>query len=185
MDLIETLTNEHGLIRQYLDNLAFAADRIENGQRPSEAFFEKALDFSRTFADQYHHFKEEHVLFVRVAQKKKGELDSQLDTLRYQHERGRELVSAIGRSVDGYVARDDMKTGDLLENMAAYVSLLRRHIHTEDHVFYPLAQTVLGTDDVAALELEFEKERQKHGPQTFERCHKLVLDMGSILTHLR
>jgi hemerythrin-like domain-containing protein len=184
MDLIETLTNEHGLIRQYLDNLAFAADRIENGQRPSEAFFEKALDFSRTFADQYHHFKEEHVLFVRLAQKKKGELDSQLDTLRYQHERGRELVSAIGRSVDGYVACDEMKTGDLLENMAAYVSLLRRHIHTEDHVFYPLAQTVLGTDDVAALELEFEKERQKH-PQTFERCHKLVVDMGSILTHLR
>jgi len=57
MDLIETLTNEHGLIRQYLDNLALATEKIENGQRPSVAFFEKALDFSRTFADSFHHFK--------------------------------------------------------------------------------------------------------------------------------
>ena len=29
MDPLETLSNEHGLIRQYLDNLSMAAERIE------------------------------------------------------------------------------------------------------------------------------------------------------------
>ncbi len=185
MDVIQTLGNEHGLIRQFADNLTVAVERIEGGQRPSAAFIEKAVEFARGFADEYHHFKEEHVLFVRLAQKKRGELDARLDALRYQHERSRELVSAMSRSLDGYIARDDRLTSDLLESMAAYAALLRQHIHVEDHEFYPLARTALDADDMEALEEEFDKAREKHGPSAFERSHKLVVDMGSILAHLR
>jgi hemerythrin-like domain-containing protein len=185
MDPLETLTNEHGLIRQYLDNLSMAADRIENGQYPSEAFFEKALDFARSFADNFHHFKEEHVLFVRVAEKKQGELDAQLDALRLQHDRGRELLSGISSSLDGYVARDPMQIAKLLENMAAYGALLRHHIHLEDHVFYPAARKTLDQNELEGMVGEFEKQREKHGGDAFERYHKLVVDMGSIVTHLR
>jgi hemerythrin-like domain-containing protein len=184
MDPLETLSNEHGLIRQYLDNLSLAGEAIEKGKFPSEAFFEKALDFARTFADSFHHFKEEHVLFVQLAQKRKGELDAQLDTLRLQHERGRELVNGIGNALGGYVARDPMKTADLLQNMAAYGALLRHHIHTEDHLFYPMARKALTEEEMGRLAEEFDRQRVKHGGDTFERCHKLVVDMGSILTHL-
>jgi hemerythrin-like domain-containing protein len=185
MDPLEALSNEHGLIRQYLDNLSMAADRIENGQRPSSAFFEKAMEFARTFADSFHHFKEEHVLFVRLAQKKKGEIDAQLETLRHQHERGRALVTGIGDALDGYAANDPIKTADLLENMAAYGSLLRHHIHIEDHTFYPMARKLLTAEELGQLTHEFDKQREKQGADTFERCHKLVVDLGSILTHLR
>ena len=184
MDPIETLSNEHGLIRQYLDVLAMAAEKIENGQRPSEAFFDKAVEFSRTFADGFHHFKEEHVLFVQMAQKKRGEVDAQLDALRYEHERGRSLVAGIENALPGYAANDPIKTGELLENMAAYISLLRHHIHVEDHVFYPMARKTLTEQEFAALAPEFEKQREKQGRDTFERCHKMVVDMGSIVTHL-
>ena len=184
MEPIATLTNEHGLIRQYLDSLVLAAEQIEEGRRPSRAFFEKALEFARGFADDYHHFKEEHVLFVRLAQSKGGELDAQLDALRYQHERGRELVAKVARCLDGYAARDDRQTGDLLEALAAYAALLRQHIHTEDHRFYPLARNVLGADDMERLGEEFARQRERHGGDMFERSHKLVVDMGSILTHL-
>jgi hemerythrin-like domain-containing protein len=184
MDPLEALSNEHGLIRQYLDNLSLAAEKIENGQRPSVAFFEKGLDFARTFADKFHHFKEEHVLFVQLAQKKKGEVDAQLDTLRLQHERGRELVTGIGDALEGYAAGDAMKTADLLEKMAAYAALLRHHIHTEDHVFYPMARKTLTEEEMTRVAGEFEKQRDKHGADAFERYHKQVVDMGSILAHL-
>ena len=185
MDPVATLSNEHGLIRQYLDNLTMAADRIENGQRPSEAFFLKAVDFARSFADGYHHFKEEHVMFVRLAEKHKGELDAQLETLRMQHERSRSLISGISNSLDGYVAGDPMKTSDLLENVAAYCALLRHHIHIEDHVFYPKAKKVLSPDEMEMLSKEFEKQKEKSGGDMFERCHKIVVDMGSMLSHLK
>ena len=185
MDPLDTLSNEHGLIRQFLDNLTMAADHIENGRRPSTAFFEKAVEFGRGFADGYHHFKEEHVLFVRMAQKKRGEVDAQLDALRHQHERGRELLNGISRSLEGYAAQDPSKTVDLLENMAAYGSLLRHHIHTEDHLFYPMARKTLTAEEFEQVAQEFGKEHERHGGDAFERNHKLVVDMGSIITHLR
>jgi len=185
MQPIEELVNEHGLIRQFIDNLSVAVEKIENGQRPSQAFFEKAVDFARTFADSYHHFKEEHVLFVQLAQKRQGDVDAQLDALRYQHERGRELITGMANALDGYVAQDPGKTADLLQNMAAYASLLRHHIHIEDHIFYPMARKTLTEDELAAIGVEFEKQREKHGSGTFERNHKAVVDMGSMLTHLR
>lgn len=185
MEPLETLANEHGLIRQFLDNLSLAADNIENGRRPSVAFFEKGLDFARTFADSFHHFKEEHVLFVRLAQKKKGEVDAQLDALRYQHERGRELISDMSKSLEGYSDQDPSKTVDLLQAMAAYAALLRHHIHTEDHIFYPMAKKMLTDEEMQLVAKEFETQKEKVGRDTFERCHKLVVDMGSILTHVR
>jgi hemerythrin-like domain-containing protein len=185
MDPIETLSNEHGLIRQFLDVLSLAAEKIEDGQHPSEAFFEKGVEFARTFADHYHHFKEEHVLFVQLAQKKQGKIDAQLEALRYEHERGRSLVTGIETAIPGYAARDSIKTGELLENMAAYVSLLRHHIHVEDHVFYPMTKKTLNEQEFDAIAQEFDKQHEKHGHGTFEKCHKMVMDMGSIVTHLK
>jgi hemerythrin-like domain-containing protein len=184
MDPLETLTNEHGLIRQFLDNMTMAANKIEQGQRPSEAFFEKAIDFARSFADTFHHFKEEQVLFVRLAEKRKGDIDAQLETLRFQHERGRELINGMGEAMAGYVARDPMKTADLLEKMAAYAALLRHHIHIEDHIFYPMARKALTAEEMEQVGQQYTAQRDKHGADTFERSHKLVVDMGSIITHL-
>jgi len=185
MDALDTLTNEHGLIRQFLDNLTLAGNSIEEGQRPPREFFEKGVEFARTFADTYHHFKEEHIVFVRLAQRRGGEIDAQLEALRYQHERGRELVSGMAATIDGYSSGDPNKTADLLQNMAGYVSLLRHHIHTEDHVFFPMARKNLDDEEMRGLETEFLKIQGKHGGDTFERSHKMVVDMGSMLTHLR
>ncbi len=185
MDPLETLANEHGLIRQFLDSMTLVAQRIENDEKVSAAFFEKAIDFARGFADGYHHFKEEHVLFVRLAQEKSGEIDAQLDALRQQHERSREFVSGMKRALDGHINGDPMKTMDLLENIVAYCATLRHHIHIEDHVFYPMAKKTMSADDMAKVGEEFEKQRQKHGVDSFERYHKQVVDLGSIISHMR
>ncbi|MCP5119826.1 MAG: hypothetical protein GY953_54200 [bacterium] len=77
-----------------------------------------------------------------------------------------------------------MKFAELLENMAAYISLLLHHIHVEDHVFYPLAEKEMTEDEMASLADEFQKERDRHGANTFEASHKLVMDMGSMIVHM-
>ena len=183
MDPLETLSNEHGLIRQFLDNLSMASDHIENGRRPSAAFFEKAFDFASNFTDGFHHFKEEHVLFVRLAEKRKGEVDAQLEVLQHQHNRGRSLVGGMKGALDGYVAHDPGQTAALLENMSAFASLLRHHIHTEDHVFFPMVAKELTKEEHEQLQVEFDRAREKAGQDAFEESHKLVVDMGSMLTH--
>jgi len=185
MDALDTLVNEHGLIRQFLDNLSLAGECIEEGRRPPREFFDQAIVFARTFADKFHHFKEEDMLFVRLAQRHGGEIDAQLEALKHQHVRGRTLVSGMAESIEGYAADDSARTSTLLESMAAYGSLLRHHIHTEDHVFFPLARKKLDGADKRELETEFLKIQGKYGGDMFQRSHKMVVDMGSMLTHLR
>jgi len=181
---MEVLRNEHGLIRQYLDNLALAVGMLEDGERPPREFFDKAVQFARAFPDGVHHFKEELVLFVRLAQKHGGEIDGQIDALRQQHERARNHISAIDLALDGYDAGQPIPTSDLIENVAAYIALLRNHIHIEDHVFFPMAQEKLTAEEEEQLQVEFEKARKKAGEDAFEQNHKLVVEMGSMMTHL-
>ncbi len=181
---LETLRNEHGLIRQFLDNLAMAVSKLEEEQRPPKEFFEKAVEFARSFADTFHHFKEEHVMFVRLAQKKSGTIDAQIEALRHQHERGRNFVTEIADSLDGYAAEQPIPTGRILESSAAYIALLRSHIHREDHVFYPMVQQELSEEEIDQLQVEFEKATEKSGSNVFARSHKLVVDMGSMLVHM-
>ena len=67
------------------------------------------------------------------------------------------------------------------ENGAAYVSLLRHHIHTEDHIFFPLAREEMTEEEFEALSIEFEKEGERHGARTFEHSHKIVVDLKAML----
>ncbi len=184
MDPLETLSNEHGLIRRFLERLESAAEHLRHGRRPPRQFYDLAVQFARTFADTVHHFKEEHVLFVRLAQRREGEIDAQLDALRYQHERGRQLVTRLTGHLPSYAEGKDEAAHMVLATSSAYRDLLADHIHHEDHEFYPLARRVLTADDLRELGEEFARDRQRRGGLAFELAHKQVVDMGSLLTHL-
>lgn len=184
MDAIETLSNEHGLIRRFLERLDAAAEHLRQGGRPPHEFYDLAVQFARTFADTVHHFKEEHVLFVRLAQRREGAIDAELEALRFQHERGRRLVTQLAGHLPGYGEGNADATQSVLALSLAYADLLKNHIHREDHQFYPMARTLLTEEDVHALGEEFERDRQRRGGIAFELAHKQVVDMGSLLAHL-
>lgn len=181
MNVLQTLVHEHRLIRQYLDNLAFAVERLEHGSKPPREFFENAVLFAREFVDKYHHFKEEHQMFVMLAQKEQGKHDPAIDTLRYQHERGRTIVAAIEQAIAGYASGDDNAMLAILENTAAFGALLRQHINREDSVFYPLAKKALSPADMEQLQQEFRKADEKVGPDCFARNEERVEKMEALL----
>jgi len=184
MEPLETLKNEHGLIRQYLDHLEAALKKMREGARPPRPFFDKAVHFARDFADDYHHLKEEYVLFVRLAQKHAGEYDGQIESLRHQHETGRDHVATIAGALDGYEEGTSVNTDTIMMALMDYIPMLRDHIHTEDHVFFPMAGEQLTDEEEDQLRKEFDQARERAGDQGFEYFHKMVVDMGSILTHM-
>ncbi len=184
MKPLETLRNEHGLIRQFLENLTLAVKELEANRKPPREFFDKAVTFHKKFAYDFHHVKEEHMMFVRLAQKKGGAWDGQIESLRHQHETTRNYMSAIAGALDGYEQGNDAKTSVILENLVAFNSMLKDHIHTEDHVFFPMVQKEFTQDEETQLQAEFEKIRLKVGEDTFEESHKMVVEMGSIVSHM-
>ncbi len=164
--------------------MTLGLEALENGRKPPARFFENVCTFARTFTDRYHHFKEEHVLFVRLAEKHQGAIDAQLDALRHQHERGRALVGEVAGALEGYRKGDEQMTGRIVEAIAAYAALLRRHMHQEDHVFYPMVLEAFSGDELAAVQSAFAEARARSGERTFETSHALVTEMGSLLVHM-
>ena len=181
MDPIEILRNEHGLIRRFVDLLSVAVARLEVDDPPPRAFFDNGIEFVRGFSDGFHHKKEELVMFVQLAQKKNGAIDGQIEALRYQHDQGRGFIKAIAGALDGYADGDLNATAIVRENAAAFASLLKHHIHTEDHIFFPMAQETMTSDELEDLGRKFEKVQDVHGADTFQRYHKLVVDLDAML----
>jgi hemerythrin-like domain-containing protein len=182
MKATEILTREHTLIQQALKSLSRAQKKIEENQQLPKDFFEKALVFLREFADEFHHFKEEYLLFGLLALKKDGAFDGPIGSLRFQHERCRACIDEISNSLNGYAERDEIATTRLLENLAAYISLLRRHIYEEEHIFFKMAEEELSKEEEDILAVQFKKEDQKMGAQTFyEQKRKLLDEMEALL----
>jgi hemerythrin-like domain-containing protein len=182
MKATEILVKEHMLILQGLNNLSLAKEKLEKGERPPREFFEKAVDFSRNFSDKFHHFKEEYLMFGLLAQKKDGEIDLEIGALRYQHERGREFIGKIENAIEGYSMGNEIATTTLLENLASYISLLRRHIYNEDHVFFKMAEKELTDDENKALLVQFKAEELKFEDLDFlESSRKLVKEIEALI----
>ena len=181
MDPIETLRNEHGLIRQFVDLLSVAVARLEVEDPPPRAFFDSGIQFVQAFSDGFHHKKEELVMFRQLAQKKNGAIDGRIEALRYQHDQGRKFIAAIAEALEGYENGDPSGVSVVRENAAAFASLLKHHIHIEDHIFFPMAQEEMTVEELTELGAKFEKVQEAHGADTFERYHKLVVDLDLML----
>ncbi len=181
MDPIEILRNEHGLIRRFVDLLSVAVARLEVDDPPPRSFFDNGIEFVRGFSDGFHHKKEELVMFVQLAQKKNGAIDGQIEALRYQHDQGRSFIGAIAGALESYEEGDPSDTAVVRENAAAFASLLKHHIHTEDHIFFPMSQEAMTPHELEVLGEKFEKVQEVHGADTFERYHKLVVDLDAML----
>jgi hemerythrin-like domain-containing protein len=181
MTALEILNDEHGLIRQYLDNLSFALEILEQEGRPPKEFFEKMVDFSTNFTNKYHHLKEEQQMFGLLAQCKGGEFDAAISALRDQHELSRNHVANIAATIESYGLQKRGSATLIIENLAPYISTLRRHIHREDHIFYPLVEKELSDDEMQRLLEEFDRENEKFGGDFFERYRRVVIEMGKLV----
>ncbi|MBI4445237.1 MAG: hemerythrin domain-containing protein [Acidobacteria bacterium] len=146
MENIELLKMEHRNIEKALDVLVRMADRAEKqGTLPiPEAEF--ILDFLRSYADAFHHNKEESVLFERAAEKGMSRFGGPLEVLEGEHEEGRAHIRAMAQHLG------DNDAAGFAGEARHYAQLLRSHIHTEDQDVFPMIEEYLsGGDDVELL----------------------------------
>ncbi len=123
-------------------------------------------------------------MFVRLAQRMGGVMDDEIRKLRLQHERNRNLVAAMAQTLDGYERGEERPTAALIEGVESYVSALRRHIHTEDHHFFPLVARELSLLDLASLRAEFERVDAAHGRLFFDESQEQVEEMGLMVLEI-
>lgn len=160
MKITQPLIDEHIYILKGLAFLKQARDQIEKNQHPPKSFFQKSISFFRNYADKYHHYKEEFLMFGFLAQKKEGALDLEIGSLRHQHNIGRQSLTKLEKSLNGYEIENEIATTNLLKNLASFISILSRHIYMEDHLFFPMVEKELSIEEKKILLKQFKIEEE-------------------------
>ena len=182
MNITQSLISEHVLILKGLKFLRIARDKIEQNQHPPKLFFQKAVPFFRNYADKYHHYKEEFLMFGFLAQKKEGQLDLEIGSLRHQHEIGRQFLTRFEKSINGYEMKNEIAITSLLENLASFISVLSRHIYREDNLFFPMVEHELSVDEKATLLKQFKIEEEKlNNKNPIENNLELLKEMEKLI----
>ncbi len=161
MKATQILVGEHVLILRLLDLMKDAADRIIRDEGPPREFFEKALDIARQFADKFHHYKEEHVMFGLLAQKHDGQLDGEIERHRNQHEQCRDLIQRISDALASYSRDLEQGARVVHRHVSEYVATLRSHIRSENEIFFPMAEDALSEEESENLLTEFSRYEAK------------------------
>jgi len=182
MKAINLLVNEHAIIKEFLSVLSRGVKKIIDNENPPREFFERAITFSRDYADTHHHFKEEYIMFKLLAAKKQGEIDGEIDKLRKQHEKYRNYLSEVSTALTGYENNLNEPTRLVHRNLSEYIQSLRDHIEMEEKHFYPMAQKVISVDEQEALSQEFDKYEKKAGEGFNDKYRSLVKEMEDLIT---
>ena len=183
MKVTQILTDEHHLMLKVIHLLNQSRKQLEHGKLIPSEFYEKAMIFDFDFTDQFHHFKEEFLLFGLLSYKKQGALDSAMGTLRYQHERCKNCINHMKKALKGYKNKEEMSVTFLLESLSIYVSLLGRHIHLEERIFFPMAEKALSQEEKDSLIKQFSDEENRLGTREiiFARNQIIVDDLERIM----
>lgn len=140
------LRDEHRVILVALTTLERGAERLAAGRALPGGWWDQMLAWLRAFADRNHHAKEETSLFPAMVKAGVPAEDSPISVMLEEHVQGRALIRA-------------MATEDAAQRVSVarqYVQLLRDHIAKEDGFVFPLADSVLDDQAVAAVAREFE-----------------------------
>ena len=136
---VEILINEHRLIERFVLVIKKEMEKIAATQKVELNFVVLAVDFFRTYADRYHHGKEEGILFQGLSQKKLSDDDEKMMLeLTMEHAYARRTVTNLEKLKETYLdgKADALKV--ILESLKALVELYPAHIEKEDkHFFLP------------------------------------------------
>jgi hemerythrin-like domain-containing protein len=162
MKATELLMEEHEIIRGALAVLRDMARAAESGSPPPEPSLRRLLGFLSGFADEYHHAKEERLLFPALEQAGLPVHGGPVGVMLHEHEQGRALLRAMtgaaGRLGSDEGRREFANAADL------YVQLLDQHIEKENQILFMMADRLIRADRARELDEQFDRAESEASP---------------------
>jgi hemerythrin-like domain-containing protein len=174
MKLTDTLKDEHQVILLVLDAAARQAHAIQAGDAVDTRRVGQMVDFFRSFADRYHHAKEENLLFTRMHERGMSLESGPLAVMLHEHVLGRQHVTAVADAIPAAEKRDPAAVAAIGTQLLVFVELLRAHIAKEDDVLFPMADQLLVPQDQEDLARAFEEAETGEMADVRERYARLA-----------
>lgn len=117
--------------------------------------FDTAVNLIKSYADNYHHAKEENLLFPMMINKGFSKEQGPVSVMLHDHTEGRSFVKAMIESILSYKEGKENAIAVVYENMQGYIVLLRSHIAKENNVLFRMADKILSESEQQFLLNEF------------------------------
>lgn len=170
MDGIEVLLKEHENIQLFITAVEKICCGILEGNPIDGNLLREIIHFGQTYADQYHHQKEERILFHEMSMQL-GPVAEKLiqHGMLVEHDMGRLHISELKGALDRYLAEPNtLDKLQILTELIGYTNLLKRHIEKENNAVYPFGKRSLSQEsleridqDTQAFEVQWETKRQE------------------------
>ncbi|MFW9896573.1 MAG: hemerythrin domain-containing protein [Candidatus Thorarchaeota archaeon] len=149
---MKKMVNEHVLIKRWLALIPKVIESIDLEKEEDLELINKGLDFIRTYADKYHHAKEEDEAFKYF--------DENLAIIKVIRNDHRKVRSHVKKMLEAIEAKDKDK---LAEHLVAYKEILPEHIKKEDEILYPWMDRNLNITQIGQLYSKFNEIDSNYG----------------------
>jgi len=178
---VQMLVDEHEVILSVLDAVETVAQRTGAGGSFAQPFYEKAVDFFATFADQCHHAKEEQHLFPLLAARGIPQQGGPIGCMLSEHELGRQHVAAVRAGLPRAGAGDNAARQTVRQEILAYAELLRQHIMKENEILFVLGDQRMSAQDKNDLWQKFQcAEHSALPPGSHEKYVALAKELRAM-----
>ncbi len=179
MNAIRILEKEHKVILMVINGMESEARRIKAEDRLDTPHMARIIDFSRHFISACHHAKEEEYLFARLRACNLPDGNTLMDELIDEHQEGSSRIDRLDQGLGAAEGGDRETLPALSELLADYAALVRRHIDKENHILFPLADTLLSPEEQTDLVHAFDRiEMERIGPGEHEKYHELANELA-------
>ncbi len=141
---MKKLVDEHELIKRLVALIPALIEKMDMEKESGRQVIFDAVEFIRSYADKYHHAKEEEILF------KYFEEDLDILKVMYEdHKAGRAHVRAVVEAVQ------KRERATAAKHLDSYRELLTEHIKKEDEILYPWMDRELSDSQIGQLFTQF------------------------------
>lgn len=158
----QNLENDHVYIIRLIDVM----EKMVLNCATDTAHMEMVVNLIKTYADGFHHAKEEKVLFPLLVEKGFSNNQGPVSVMLHEHVEGREFVKGISERIDVYKAGNISALPEIYQYMQGYADLLRAHIGKENNVLFRMADKALSNDEqlellnkFGSIEKQFDSEK--------------------------
>lgn len=160
---IKRLVDEHLLIKKLLALIPEIIARMNLMSQAGRQRVADGMDFISSYADRFHHGKEEDILFKYF-----DEQSEIIQIMHSDHETGRSHVRAVREAL----AKGEGKV--VADHLLAYRDLLLEHIKKEDEILFPWMDKNLSVADKNKLVQQFNGAENGMGVDIPTKYGKLI-----------
>ncbi len=156
---LSILFEEHEFIVSAIDIAKHADKLLAKDEVVYQKIISKLINFFRMYADKYHHYKEEKILFPEMNKKRELLEEGIIKEMVDNHEDFRNMII----SIENFLNKKDYMRAQ--KQLHIYAEALLDHIAVENDEVFQIAETLFDNDELEKIYFQFEDYDREIGEQ--------------------